>query len=146
MTAFANRRLFVQGLLLAAFTGAAQAQADEPAAIVRRIFETYAKDGNPRIPWSPAVAARMKKANIEADPILSAQDTDVKGFTVREVSRGADRAVVEANFTSFNRKMRSQFDFRLVDGKWVIGNYRILAGVEFTPTDFRRSLKMPPLN
>ncbi len=146
MTAFANRRLFVQGLLLAAFTGAAQAQADEPVAIVQRIFETYAKDGIPRVPWSPAVAARIKRERLEADPILEAQDTDVKGFAVREVSRGADRAVVEANFTSFNRKMRSQFDFRLVDGKWVIGNYRILAGVEFTPTDFRRSLKMPPLN
>jgi hypothetical protein len=146
MVYFARRALLVAFIGMMAASQAAQAQSGDPVAMVRQIFETYSKDGIPRVPWSPAVAARMRTADISADPILSAQDTDVKGYTVREVSRGADRAVVEANFTSFDRKMRSQFDFRLVDGKWVIGNYRILAGVEFAPTDFRRSLKMPPLN
>lgn len=141
-----NRRAFLLAALTTPVLGSAQAQSAEPAAIVRQIFETYSKDGIPRVPWSPAVAARMKRQDISADPILSAQDIDVKGFAVREVSRAADRAVVEVNFTSFNRKMRSQFDFRLVDGRWVIGNYRILSGVEFAPTDFRRELKMPPLN
>ncbi len=142
-----NRHTFVLGLLASLLAPPlALAQSPEPAAIVRQIFEAYSKDAITRIPWSPAVAARMKRADISADPILSAQDVDVKGFAVREVSSGADRAVIEVNFTSFNRKMRSQFDFRLVDGKWLIGNYRILAGVEGTPSDFRKSLKMPPLN
>ena len=141
-----HRRAFTLALLSAPLAAAALAQSSDPSAIVRQIFETYAKDGIPRVPWSPAVAARMKRADITADPILQAQDTDVKGFAVKEVSRGTDRAVIEVNFTSFDRKMRSQFDFRLVDGKWAIANYRILAGVEFVPSDFRKSLKMPPLD
>ena len=146
MTASVHRRALLLAMLsLSALPQAASAQTGDPVAMVRVIFETYAKDGNPRVPWSPAVAARMKRADITADPILSAQDTDVKGFVVKEVSRGADRAVVEVSFTSFDRKMRSQFDFRLVEGKWMVGNYRILAGVEFVPTDFRKSLKLPPL-
>lgn len=138
--------------LLAALIGmmappqAARAQSGDPVAIARQIFETYSKGNQPRVPYTPAVQARLKASRQEADEILSAQDIDVKGFTIREVSRGPDRAVVEANFVSFDRKMRSQFDFRVVDGAWRIANYRILAGVEFAPTDLRRSLKMAPLN
>jgi hypothetical protein len=138
--------------LLAAFIGmmaaaqTAQAQSGDPVAMVRQIFETYSKGNQPRVPYTPAVQARLRASAQEADEILSAQDIDVKGFTVREVSRGPDRAVVEANFVSFDRKMRSQFDFRVVDGKWLIANYRILAGVEFAPHDLRKTLKLAPLN
>lgn len=146
MIHFARRALLAAFIVMVAAPQAAQAQSGDPVAMVRQIFETYSKDGIPRVPWSPAIAARMRTADISADPILNAQDTDVKGFTVREVSRGADRAVVEANFTSFDRKMRSQFDFRVVDGKWLIANYRILAGVEFAPHDLRKTLKLAPLN
>lgn len=147
MTDLIDRRtFFLSAFATAALAHSALAQTGDPVAMVRQIFETYAKGNQPRVPYSPAVQARMRASAQEADEILSAQDIDVKGFTVREVSRGADRAIVEANFVSFDRKMRSQFDFRVVDGKWVIGNYRILAGVEFAPTDLRRSLKMPPLN
>lgn len=120
------------------------AQAEEPIAIVRKIFEAYRADKNPDPPWSPAVRARMRRADLGADPILDAQDTHVKQFTVREVSRNADAVAVEARFVSFSRSMHSIFDFRLVDGRWVIGNYRILSSAE-SPTDLRRALKMPPL-
>lgn len=141
-----GRRALMMALMLSPLSaGTPFAQSPEPVAIVRQIFETYSKDGIPRVPWSPAVAARLKKADITADPILEAQDSDVKGFVVKEVSRGADRALIEVNFNSFDRKMRSQFDFRVVDGKWMVANYRILAGVEFTPHDLRKTLKMPPL-
>ncbi len=122
----------------------AVAQAAEPAAIVREIFEAYRADKNPNPPWSPAVRARLSRADLGADPILDAQDIDVQRFTVREVSRDAEAAAVEARFVSFGRSMHSIFDFRVVNGRWVIGNYRILSGVEF-PSDLRRTLKMPPL-
>lgn len=141
-----GRRALIMALMLSPLSaGTPFAQSPEPVAIVRQIFETYSKDGIPRVPWSPPVAARLKKADITADPILEAQDTDVKGFVVKEVSRGADRALIEVNFNSFDRKMRSQFDFRVVDGKWMVANYRILAGVEFAPHDLRKTLKMSPL-
>lgn len=119
-------------------------QGPEPAAIVRQIFETYRADKIPSVPWSPAVRARMRSADLGADPILQAQDIEVKQFTVRQISRAHDRASVEVRFLSFDRNMRSIFDFRAVDGRWTIANYRILAGTEF-PSDFRKSLKLPPL-
>ena len=53
MTAFANRRLFVQGLLLAAFTGAAQAQADEAVAGFR--------GDSDRFGWRAAVRAEVSE-------------------------------------------------------------------------------------
>ena len=126
------------------FCTSALAQTEEPVAIVRRIFEAYRADKIPDPPWSPAVRARMRRADLGADPILDAQDTDVKQFTLREISRSGDAAAVEARFVSFGRSMHSIFDFRLVDGRWVIGNYRILSGAE-SPSDLRRALKMPPL-
>lgn len=122
------------------------ASGPEPAAIVRQIFETYQRNGIPRVPYTPAMQKRLRAGPNEADEILSAQDTDVRSFNVREISRGADRAVVEVIFLSFGRKMCSQFDFRVVDGQWMVANYRILAGVEFPPHDLRKRLKLPPLN
>ena len=120
------------------------ASGPEPGAIVRQIFEAFRADKEPNPPWSPAIRARMKRSRMEADPILDAQDIDVKQFTVREISRKGDAAAVEVRFLSFGRNMRSVFDFRIVDGKWVIGNYRILAGTE-RPSDFRQSLGLPAL-
>lgn len=143
-----DRRAFFT-LLAASLTAAwaglpAKAQSAEPAAIVRQIFEAYRADKIPNPPWSPAMSARMRRTELGADPILDAQDIDVKQYTVREISRRPDASEIEVRFVSFGRNMRSIFDFRLVDGKWVIGNYRILAGLD-RPTDLRRDLKLPPL-
>lgn len=116
----------------------------EPAAIVRQIFDSYRAGTEPSPPWSPAIRTRMRRTRIEADPILDAQDIEVKQFTVHQISRDHDRASVEVRFLSFGRNMRSVFDFRTVDGRWVIGNYRILAGSSST-SDIRQSLGLPPL-
>lgn len=140
-----NRRSLLASLAVLPLGGSGVfAQTEEPTALVRKIFEAYRADDIPVPPWSPAVRARMRNANLGADPILDAQDVDVKQFTLREISRTADAAAVEARFVSFGRSMHSIFDFRLVDGRWVIGNYRILSGAE-SPTDLRRALKMSPL-
>jgi hypothetical protein len=120
------------------------AQAGEPAGIVTKIFEAYLAGKIPDPPWSPAVRARMRRADLGADPILDAQDIDVKQFTLGEFRRTGDAAAVEVRFESFGRSMHSVFDFRFVDGRWVIANYQILSGAE-TPTDLRRALKMAPL-
>ncbi len=113
--------------------------------MVRQIFETYSKATSRACPILPRTGA-IEGERARADEILSAQDIDVKGYTVREVSRGPDRAVVEANFVSFDRKMRSQFDFSCRRRQGLIANYRILAGVEFAPHDLRKTLKLAPLN
>jgi hypothetical protein len=145
MPASVHRRAFLTTLAAVAAGRSALAQPADPVGIVRGIFEAYRKNGNPRVPYSPAVQARMKRRPPEADPILDAQDTDVTEYTLRETSRGADRSVVDVRFVSFGRRIHAQFDFRLVDGKWVVANYRILSGTEGGPSDLRRSLGMPPL-
>ena len=143
-----DRRGFLT-LLAAALTAAwagqpAKAQSPEPAAIVRQIFEDYRADRIPKPPWSPAVAARLRRADLGADPILSAQDFEIKSFNVREISRAGDAAAVEVRFVNLGQSKHSVFDFRVVDGKWMIANYRFLSGNAFT-SDLRRELKLPPL-
>ncbi len=148
MTASVNRRTFVLGLLCAgAGSRFAYAQAGDPVAITAQIFNDYQRDKVPSVPYTPAIRARMRTSDVgrEADIILQAQDTEVKNYTVQPVSLGPDKAVVDARFLSFDRRMHVRFDFRMVDGKWMIANFRHIAGVEHK-TDLRRELKMPPLN
>ncbi len=121
------------------------AQSSDPVAIVQGIFRQYQADKVPSVPWSPAVRGAMRRNGMEADPILNAQDIDVRSFNVRQISRGSDRAEIEARFVSFGRNMVGRFDFRLVDGQWTVANYRALAGAE-TGQDLRRALKLPRLN
>jgi len=116
----------------------------EPAAIVRQIFETYRADKIPKPPWSPAMAARLRRADLGADPILSAQDFDIKSFNVGQISRTSDAAAVEVRFVNLGQSKHSVFDFRIVDGKWVIANYRFLSA-NAPISDLRRELKLPPL-
>ncbi len=143
-----TRRALVLGLLSAPFASlAAHAQAGDPVAITAQIFNDYQRDKVPSIPYTPAIRARMRMSSVgkEADIILQAQDTEVKNYTVQPVSLGADKAVVDARFLSFDRRMHVRFDFRMVDGKWLVANFRHIAGVEHK-TDLRRELKMQPLD
>ena len=52
----------------------------------------------------------------------------------------ADRAEVEARFLSFDQPRQVKFDFRVVDGRWMIANVRDQNGF-----DLRRTLRLPPL-
>lgn len=117
--------------LLSWLAGPSHAQSGDPLAIVRGIFRSYQANRIPSVPWSPAVSNAMRRAELGADPILDAQDTDVRSFSLRQVARGPGHAEIEARFLSFGRNMVSRFDFRLVDGRWTVANYRILAGTEF---------------
>jgi hypothetical protein len=118
----------------------APAPQGDPVAMVRAIMAAYAADKPPAPPYSPAVANRLKTAQLDADFILDAQDVEVKNVTVTGLSAGADRAEVEARFLSFDRPRQVKFDFRVVDGRWMIANVRDQAGF-----DLRRTLKLPPL-
>lgn len=141
-----SRRAFFLGAPALAIAGppAVLAQAGDPLAIVTGIFRQYQADKVPSVPWSPAMRNAMRRAEMGADPILNAQDIDVRSFNVRQISRSGDRAEIEARFLSFGRNMVSRFDFRLVDGNWTIANYRTLAGAKFRQ-DLRKTLQLPPL-
>ncbi len=140
-----RRRLLA---LFAAFpfapTQAARAQSGDPAAIVRAIFAEYAADREPKPPYSPAIAGRMRRKEMSADVLLDAQDIDVKNAVITPVSQEGEKAVIDSRFDSFGRKMHLRFDFRVVDGKWMIANVRRLAGGT-DPFDMRVWLKLPPL-
>lgn len=145
MTHPSRRALSGAALFCLAGLAPAAAQSGDPAAIVRAIFTAYEKDAIPKPPYTPAVVARMKRKEIDADIILDAQDIDVKNVQVALLSRDGDKAVVDAKFDSFNRKMHVRFDLRVVDGKWMIANLRRLAGGEDVPFDLREWLRLPPL-
>lgn len=112
----------------------------DPVALVRAIMAAYAADTPPDPPYTPAVANRLRTTTLEADFILDAQDVDVKNVTVTGLSAGADRAEVEARFTSFDEARQVKFDFRVVDGRWMIANVRDQKGF-----DLRRMLRLSPL-
>ena len=134
------------GLISDTTISQALAQSGDPVAMTAEIFNAYKRDQIPKVPYTPAVRARMIRMNVgmEADIILQAQDVEVKDYTVQPVSRGADRAVVDARFLSFGRAIHARFDWRVVDGKWMIADFRHIAGVE-NKTHLRRELKLPPL-
>lgn len=140
-----NRRIFVVaiGTMLtlpqAIWAQSPNVQGD-PVAVVRQIMAAYTADRPPEPPYTPAVANRLRTAELGADFILDAQDVDVKNVTVTGLSAGADRAEVEARFLSFNQQRRVKFDFRVVDGRWMIANVRDQKGF-----DLRRTLRLPPL-
>lgn len=142
-----DRRAFIAGIMLIPIfaSGISYGQSQDPAAVVQAIFRQYQADKVPVIPWSPAVRNAMRKTRIEADPILNAQDIDVKSYSVRQIAHKQGRAEIEARFLSFGRNMVSRFDFRTINGSWVIANYRILSGTEFA-SDFRNTLKLQPLD
>jgi hypothetical protein len=138
-----RRRLIAGfGAIVAAQGAWAQVPAPkgDPVAIIRAVMADYIADKPPEPPYSPAVANRLKSARIDADFILDAQDVDVKNPTVTGLSAAADRAEVEARFTSFDQPRQVKFDFRVVDGRWMIANVRDQKGF-----DLRRMLKLAPL-
>lgn len=112
----------------------------DPIALVREIMAAYTADKPHDPPYTPAVANRLRRAEIGADFILDAQDVDVKNVTVTGLSAAADRAEVEARFLSFDQPRQVKFDFRVVDGRWMIANVRDQKGF-----DLRRMLRLPPL-
>ena len=112
----------------------------DPVALIRAVMADYSADKSPKPPYSPAVANRLRTAEIDADFILDAQDIDIKNVTVTGLAAANDRAEVEARFLSFGTPRQVKFDFRLVDGRWMIANVRDQKGF-----DLRRMLKLPPL-
>jgi hypothetical protein len=137
-----RRTLIIAFGAFAAAHGVARAQTPQgdPVAIIRTVMADYAADKIPEPPYSPAIANRLARANLESDFILDAQDVDIKNVTVTGLSAGADRAEVEARFLSFDQPRQVTFDFRVVDGRWMIANVRDQKGF-----DLRRKLKLPPL-
>ena len=131
------------GTILVA-SGAAWAQSaaiqGDPVALVRAIMAAYTADKPPTPPYTPAIANRLRRAELGADFILDAQDVDVKNVTVAGLSATADRAEVEARFLSFGQSRQVKFDFRVVDGRWMIANVRDQKGF-----DLRRTLRLPAL-
>jgi hypothetical protein len=112
----------------------------DPVALIRAVMADYAADKSPEPPYSPAVANRLRTAQIDSDFILDAQDVEIKNVTVTGLAASGDRAEVEARFLSFGKPRQVKFDFRLVDGRWMIANVRDQKGF-----DLRRRLKLPPL-
>lgn len=139
-----RRTLIVAFGAIVAAQGVAWAQASatqgDPVAMIRAVMADYAADKSPEPPYSPAVANRLRTAQIDADFILDAQDVEIKNVTVTGLAASADRAEVEARFLSFGKPRQVKFDFRLVDGRWMIANVRDQKGF-----DLRRRLKLPPL-
>jgi hypothetical protein len=140
-----NRRMLIAAIgmtLVAPAATWAQSPAaqGDPVALVREIMAAYTADKPNDPPYSPAIANRLKTAEIDADFILDAQDIDVKNVTVTGLSAAADRAEVEARFLSFGKPRQVKFDFRVVDGRWMIANVRDQKGF-----DLRRKLKLPAL-
>jgi hypothetical protein len=137
-----RRTLMVAFGAMVAAQGAVWAQAaqGDPVALIRAVMADYAADRTPAPPYSPAVANRLRTAQIDADFILDAQDVDIKDVTVTGLSSAADRAEVEARFLSFGKPRQVKFDFRVVDGRWMIVNVRDQKGY-----DLRRTLRLPPL-
>ena len=124
--------------------GAAWAQSPvaqgDPVALVRELMADYAADNTQDLPYTPAITNRLRRAQLDVDCILDAQDVDVKNVTVAGLSTVADRAEVEARFLSFDRPRQVRFDFRVIDGRWMIANVRDQKGC-----DLRRLLGLPPL-
>lgn len=131
------------GITLVA-TGTARAQSPaaqgDPVALVRELMADYAADNTQDLPYTPAITIRLRRAQLDVDCILDAQDVDVKNVTVAGVSAAADRAEVEARFLSFDRPRQVRFDFRVIDGRWMIANVRDQKGC-----DLRRMLRLPTL-
>lgn len=113
---------------------------DEPMLTIRRILDAYQADRVPRPLYTPAVRLRLRRANLGADFIVDGQDFEVKGVSVREVSRTGDKAEVEARFTNFGVAREVRFDLWLVEGDWMIANVRDQKGF-----DLRKTLRMPAL-
>ncbi len=139
-----RRTLMIAVGAMVATQGAAWAQAPQgdPVAMIRALMADYvAEKLDITPPYSPAIANRLKTAQLDADFILDAQDVSVKNVTVNGLSIGADRAEVEARFLSFDKPRQVRFDFRVVDGRWMIANVRDQKGF-----DLRRKLKLAPLS
>lgn len=140
-----DRRTLIAAIgikLVALGTAWAQSPAaqSDPVALVRELMADYAADNTQDLPYTPAITIRLRRAQLDVDCILDAQDVDVKNVTVAGVSTAADRAEVEARFLSFDRPRQVRFDFRVIDGRWMIANVRDQKGC-----DLRRLLRLPPL-
>lgn len=140
-----GRRALTAAAALALMGRSAQAQTGDPVAPVKAIFDAYQRDSIPKPLYTPAVANRLKRQEIEADFILDAQDIDAKNVVITQASRDGEKATIEVKFDSFNRKMNVRFDMRVVDGKWMIANVRRAPAGESGSFDMRGWLKLPPL-
>ncbi|MGL4437856.1 MAG: hypothetical protein ACRCUE_01150 [Bosea sp. (in: a-proteobacteria)] len=112
----------------------------DPVAMIRAIMAGYVADKATDAPYTPAVANRLKTAELGYDVILDAQDFQVTKVQVAGLSAAADRAEVEARFENMGEPRQVKFDFRVVDGRWMIANVRDQKGF-----DLRRTLKLAPL-
>ncbi len=115
-------------------------KADGPDVTVRALYEPYLKGPGAETPpfdtldvYTPELKAEIDKAAtyaslldqpvIDADPVIMAQDWEIKAVTVAPVAPvSGDTAQVAARFDNMGHPTEILYDMRLVDGVWRVDN------------------------
>lgn len=140
-------RLSLAGLAVAALAPAAAAQVNtapgSPYRIVFDILKGYEADKPPdirRLPYTPAVRARLAKAEIDADFIIDGQDFQLTHLQINpEQAAGDKRRLVSATFKNMGEDRAVTFDFEEINGAWLIADIRHKDG-----TGLRTMLNLAP--
>lgn len=109
---------------------------DGPAVVVEALYTPYLVEDGPTPPvmdldvFTPELKAEIDRATtygnmletpiIDFDPVVAAQDWEIKSVAVTEVERDEDSAKVLAAFDNMGTPTEVPYSMRLVDGVWRI--------------------------